>query len=561
MFVVAAAVRFVCILQADKGLAQTTIPSVATWHNDIGRTGQNLQETILTPANVNPAQFGKLFSYKVNGQIYAQPLYVPAVKIEGKGVHNVVYVATEADSIYAFDADNATANPTPLWYTSLTNPPDVVAVPANCSDSACTIAPTQGITGTPVISTATNTIYLVARTQETSATTGKVSYYYRLHALDITSGAEKTGSPVVICGVTSPNTSCLIGKGRLSAVAGNQRPGLLLLPHTGTAEGVVYIGFVNAGTLMAYDAATLKELASWTSVPNPELNKLDLKVSGGIWGSGGGISAGDDGNVFLGVGDGYWDGATNYGDSVVRLNMKPGATKGTYQLVVEDYFTPTDQACRAENDVDLGSGGPLVLPTQPGAVAHELVIAGKGALICDSASPIEIVNTQKMGNLGGQVQSVQGAPSGYWGSPAYWQSSSATYLYYSGLDFGHLGDYVRQYTLVKGKIDPATSIAESPEKFGVGSTPAISADGKTNGIVWTIQRTEWLNASIATEPAILHAFDAQNIATELYNSGMNATRDQAGPATKFNVPTVVNGKVYVGTQSELDVYGLLPTAN
>jgi len=555
----ASAALIICTLPLDTALAQAVIPSVVTWHNDQYRTGQNLQETILTPANVNATQFGKLFSYKVDGQIYAQPLYVPGVTIPGKGVHNVVYVATEADSVYAFDADSATANPTPLWYTSFINPPSVVAVPANCANSACTIAPTQGITGTPVISTATQTMYLVARTQETSATTGKVSYYYRLHALDITSGAEKSHSPMVICGVTSPTTGCVVGAGRLNAITGNQRPGLLLLPQTGTSEGVVYIAFVNAGTLLAYDAATLNQLASWTSVPNPELNKLNLKVSGGLWGSGGGLAAGDAGNIFVSVGDGYWDGSTNYGDSVVRLHLIPGATKGTFQLVVQDYFTPSDQACRAENDVDLGSGGPMILPQQPGPVPHELVIAGKGALICDSASPIEVVNTQKMGNLGGQVQSVQGAPNGYWGSPAYWEAASGKkFIYYAGLNFGHQGDYLRQYSLLQGAIAPVASIAESPEKFGVGATPSISANGKTNGIVWAIERTQWLNASISTEPAILHAYDAQNVATELYNSGMNPTRDQAGNAAKFNVPTVANGKVYMGTQSELDVYGLLP---
>jgi hypothetical protein len=558
----ASATLLVAGLALDTAFAQPVIPSVVTWHNDQFRTGQNLEETILTPANVNATQFGKLFSYKVNGQIYAQPLYVPGVTIQGKGVHDVVYVATEADSVYAFDADNASANPTPLWYTSFTNPPNVVAVPANCANSACTIAPTQGITGTPVISTATQTIYLVARSQETSASTGKVSYYYRLHALDITSGAEKPGSPVVICGVTSPTTNCLIGAGRLNTITGNQRPGLLLLPQTGTSAGVVYIGFVNAGMVLAYDAVSLKQLATWTSVPNPEVNVLNLKVSGGIWGSGGGLAAGDAGNIFVSVGDGYWDAGTgglNYGDSVVRLRLVAGATKGTFQLAVQDYFTPSDQACRAENDVDLGSGGPMILPQQPGPVPHELVIAGKGALICDSASPIEVVNTQNMGKLGGQVESVQGAPNGYWGSPAYWEAAAGKkFIYYAGLNFGHQGDYLRQYALVQGAIEPVASIAETPEKFGVGATPSISANGKTNGIVWAIERTQWLNASISTEPAILHAYDARNVAVELYSSTTNPTRDKAGNATKFNVPTVVNGKVYIGTQSELDVYGLLP---
>jgi PQQ-like domain len=548
----------VCILHVDSALAQTTIPSVTTYHNDVGRTGQNLQETILTLENVNPTQFGKLFSYPLDGQAYAQPLYVPGVTIPGKGVHNVVYVATENDDVYAFDADNATANPLPLWHTSFINSPNVVPVPANCATTACTIQPYQGITGTPVISTAAKTIYFVARTQETSTTTSKVSYYYRLHALDITTGAEKAGSPVVICGVTSPNTGCVIGAGRLNTVDGNQRPALLLLPQTGTAEGVVYVGFVNAGMLLAYDASTLKQLASWTSVPNPEFNAKDVKVSGGLWGSGNAIAAGDSGNIFVVVGDGFWDGATNYGDSVVRLNLKPGTTKGTFQFVVEDYFTPADQECRAENDADLGAGGLMVLPTQTGSTPHELVTAGKGNAKCDSGSPIEIVNTQNMGHLAGQVQSFQGSLNGYWATPAYWEPASGKrFLYYGGLSFSGQGDYLRQYILVKGQVDPVSSIAESSEIYWIGATPSISANAGTNGIVWAIQRMNGLEPPISTVPGVLHAYDARNIATELYNSNMNPTRDQAAPVNKFAVPTVVNGKVYVGTQTELDVYGLL----
>jgi hypothetical protein len=315
--------------------------------------------------------------------------------------------------------------------------------------------------------------------------------------------------------------------------------------------------------LMAYDASTLKQLASWTSVPNPEYNAKDVRVSGGLWGSGNAVAAGDAGNIFVVVGDGYWDagtGGANYGDSVVRLHLTPGATKGTFQFTVEDYFTPSDQECRSENDVDLGSGGVMVLPQQTGPVLHELLAAGKGGPKCDSASPIELVNTQNMGKLGGQVQTVQGSINGYFSTPAYWEAASGKrFVYYGGLIFsGGQGDYLRQYSIIKGNIDPVTSIAESPETFVVGTTPSVSANGGTNGIVWATERTDKLEPPISTHPAILHAYDARNIATELYNSAMKPARDQAGPANKFTVPTVVNGKVYVGTQSELDVYGLLP---
>ena len=552
----ASAAVVVGIALINSAFAQTTIPSVTTWHNDQFRTGDNLQETILTLTNVNPTTFGKIFSYPVDGQIYAQPLYVPGVTINGN-VHNVVYVATQNDSAYAFDADNAEANPNPLWHVNFTNPPNVVPVPADCNTSSCTIQPVQGITGTPVISTAAQTIYLVARTQETTATPGKLSYYYRLHALNILTGAERPGSPVVICGVTSPNTGCVIGAGRLNTVTGNQRPGLLWLPQTGTAQGVVYIAFVNAGTLVAYDASTLKQLATWTSSPTAELNAKGVKVSGGLWGSGGALAAGDAGNIFVSVGDGTTDGVTNFADSVVRLNLKAGATKGTFQLVVEDYFTPLDYVCRDENDADLGAGGPIILPQQTGTVPHELVVGGKGNPKCDSAGPIEIVNTQNMGHVGGQVQTVPGSVNGYFSTPSYWEPASGKrFLYYGGLTFA-AGDYLRQYIIVKGQLDPVTSIAESPEIFRIGTTPSVSANGGKNGIVWAIERPDPLEPPLSTHPGVLHAFDARNIATEIYNSNMNPTRDAAAPVNKFAVPTIVNGKVYVGTQTELDVYGLL----
>jgi len=409
-----------CMRPADNAFAQATIPAVATYHNDPQRTGQNLQETILTPANVNSTQFGKLFSYPVDGQLYTQPLYVPGVTIPGKGVHNVVYVTTEADSVYAFDADNAAANPAPLWYVSFAKPPKVVAVPANCNNSSCTIQPTQGITGTPVISTENKTIYLVARTQETT-TAGKLS-------------------------------------------------------HAGT-------------------------------------------------------------------------GGDNYGDSVVKLHLTAGATKGTYRFTVEDYFTPSDQECRSQNDADLGSGRVMVLPTQTGPAPHELLAAGKGNPKCDSSSPIELVNTQNVGKLGGQVQSIQGSINGYFATPAYWEPASGRrFIYLGGLVFAGLGDYLRQYSISKGNIDPATSIAESPEMFKVGATPSVSANGGTNGIVWAIERPDALEPPISVHPSVLRAYDARNIATELYNSNMNPTRDAAAPANKFAVPTVVNGKVYVGNK-------------
>ena len=558
---------FACVLHVGTAWPQ----AVLTWHNDQYRTGQNLAETILKPANVNVSHFGKLFSYPVDGQMYAQPLFVPAVNIPGKGVHNVVYAATENDSVYAFDADSAALNPDPLWHASFVSPPIVMPIQTrNCKPEeiiplagrnpppllpGCNIYPESGITGTPAISTATNTLYVVASTQEVSA--GVLGFYLRLHALDIRNGAEKPGSPTLICGSPSPNSGgCAFGHGVLNSEVTHQRAGLLLLPQAGTAQGVLYMGFAEIGLVLAYDAATLAPLANWTSVPNPPTQS---SPTAGIWGSGGGVAADSDGNVYVATGDGVFDantGGFNYGDSLVKLHLVPGATVGTYQLKVADYFTPPDQACRNANDVDLGSGGPLVLPAQPGPAPNLAVIAGKGNGMCDAASPIELVNRDQMGHLGGQVQTVAGSPAGYWSSPAYWKGSAGTYLYAAGLA-GKSGDYLRQYALFRGQISPATSVAQSPTQYLVGATPSVSSNGMTNGIVWALQRQEYLGYYPATTPAILHAYDATNISAELYNSAMNAERDHAGLSNKFAVPTIANGKVFVGTTTELDVYGLL----
>ena len=540
---------FVCLLQAGTMRAQ----SVITWHNDQYRTGQNLKETILTPANVNASQFGKVFSYPVDGQIYAQPLYVPNVNITGKGKHNTLYVATENDSVYAFDADTPGA---PLWFHNFTNPPTVLPIQnQNCVDPYCTVVPVIGITGTPVITPSTQTLYVVTRTQET--TTGKLGYYTRLHALDIRSGADKAGSPALICGAPVNTPGCVFTQTTFNPKFSSQRSALLLLPFAGTAEGVLYIGFAGQSSLLAFDASTLARLADWVVVPNIP---VDPTTKGGIWGSGGGLAGDSLGNLYVSTGDGYFNvnaGGSDYGDSVIKLTLTPKAGGG-FQFQVLDYFTPADAACRGLNDIDLGSGSPMILPQQPGTSTNLLVIAGKGNILCDPASPIEMVNRDAMGHFAGQLQAVAGAPGGYWGAPAYWDSAAGPYLYYAGQQGWNSGEYLRQYGLFHGQISPATSIAQSPAKLLVGATPSVSANGKTNGVVWAIERQETLPVRPGSLPAILHAYSALNVATELYNSGMNPARDKAGVASKFMVPTIINGKVYVATQSEVDVYGLLP---
>jgi hypothetical protein len=287
--------------------------------------------------------------------------------------------------------------------------------------------------------------------------------------------------------------------------------------------------------------------------------------NGGVWGSGGGMAADAAGNIYIATADGTFDVNTNgadYGESVLKLKLRGNA------FSVVDYFTPKDQSCRTVNDFDLGSGSPLLLPHDSSAkVTDEFLMAGKGGSPCDlfgtsSAAPIYLLNQKRLGHYSGSkdniVQTVAGAPSGYWSAPAYWRGVSSKYVYYGGVvgdaSLGP-GDYLKMWTLSAGVLSSAP-VAQSPAIFEVGVTPSVSANGNTNGIVWAIERQDRLGLESGTKPAVLHAYDATNIANELYNSGQAGTRDQAGPGTKYVVPTVANGRVYVGTQTEVDVYGL-----
>jgi len=548
-------------LNPDRASAQV---NVTTWHNDNQHTGQNLQETILTPANVNPTKFGKLFSYPVDGQMYAQPLYVQGVTIGGV-VHNVVYAATENNSVYAFDADSATNYPNPLWHVSYTNK-YVVPVPCLDNQIQCNIYPIIGISGTPVINLANNTMYLVARTKETSPKTSAITYAIRLHALNIATGAEQPHSPMLICSAKAdggcslpPYTSATIFEPEHQM----QRPALLFEPLAGTAEGVVYVPFGgDRGWILAFDAQTLQLIATFCSSPN--VTNMGHGLSG-FWGSGGAVAADTAGNLYAATADGLFDvpsGGSEYGDAVIKLNLAFDQSTNQYQFSVLDYFSPVDQTCRYQNDVDLGSGAPMLLPPQPGANPNLLFMSGKGIPACDpNGTPIFLVNADNMGQTSGStIQTLNGPVSGYWSGPAYWQSATATYVYDSGLNYeakGSAGDYVRAYSLVNGVFSPSVSVSQSPGKLLVGSTPSISANGTTNGILWASARTDLLGTKPGSHPAVLYAYDATNLGKQLYASSSVGTRDQAGPSVKFVVPTIANGKVYVGTQTELDVYGLL----
>ncbi|HTS36332.1 MAG TPA: choice-of-anchor D domain-containing protein [Candidatus Solibacter sp.] len=544
------------------GNKPATPPAIVTYQNGNSRLGQNLQESILTPSNVNATNFGQVFSYPTDGNVYAQPLYVPNVTINGTS-HNVVYVVTESDGVYAFDADSGINNPNPLWYTSLVNGTTVTPIPCLAHKNACTIYPNLGISGTPAINLTTNTMYFIARTAEGSAT--NPNYVARIHALDITTGAEESYSPVTICSVpySTGKMGCQLQTGVFNPLGDGQRPGLLLEPTTGFSQGVIWVGFSGQGMMLAFDASNLQMLADWTATPHPK----NTTGGGGIWGAGGGVSGDANGNAFVSVGDGTFDvnvGGNNYGDTIVKLNVVASTKYSSgFAVQVMDYFAPPDEACRQTTDADLGSGGPVLLPPQPGSVPDLIFIAGKGDPSCDTQNPMYLVNADNMGGLGGGVQILgTNAQAGFWSSAAYYSNGTTNSLYIGGLinEDPLTGDPLWQWDLTSGLLD-ASPATQSPEAYVATPTPFISANGNSNAIAWSVMRPEAIDNEKGTNNAILYAYDANNLANELYNSSTNASRDTAGPAVKFAVPTVVNGRVYVGTQTGLYVYGMCPCVN
>jgi len=494
---------------------------VTTYHNDNSRTGQNTSETILTTSTVNAGQFGKLFSQTVDGYVYAQPLYVPNLTVGGTS-HNVLFVATEHDSLYAFDADSNTgANALPLWKVSFINPPSVTTVDSN-NDAGCgDLVPEIGITSTPVIDLTTNTIYLTVKTKESGV------FHLRLHALDITTGAEKFGGPVDIQGTYTVGTTTITYNPLIEA----QRAALLLVGsnlYISTAshcDNGPYHGWVFAYTV---GATPMTRSSIWVAAPTGN--------DSGIWMAGDGPGADADGNIYFATGNGTWDGVNNFGDSIVRLNTSGG-------LVRHDYFTPYNQLNLSNADSDLGSGGVLLLPDQSGAHIHEVIESGK-------EGTIYVVNRDGMGgfNTGGNdsqiVQSVTGQIQGTWSTPAYWNGN---------VYFGGSGDTMKAFSVTAGMLS-LTPTSHTGTSYGFpGPTPTVSSNGNSNGIVWALQNDGYSNSTAA----ILHAYDATALGTELYNSTQNSVRDGLGLPVKFSVPTVVNGKVYVGTQSAINVFGIV----
>jgi hypothetical protein len=506
----------------------TSAAAVVTQHNDLGRTGLNPNETILSPANVDATHFGKKFAQPVDGWIYAQPLLVAQVAIPNMGTHDVVYVATENNSVYAFDANTKQAA---LWHVSFLAA-GVTAVPAP-DTSESTITPEVGITGTPVIDVASSTLYVVSETKTTAGPT----YAYRLHALDLATGAEKLGGPVDVTGsVAGTAPDAVGGMVSLSPLHGGQRAGLAL------SGGVLYVPFAGHGDryqywhgwVLGYDATTLTQKFVYCTTPDAN--------EGAIWQSGAGVAVDATGSMYVETANGSFDGMGGGRDmsmSVLKLS-----TAG--KLV--DWFAPHDAVALSTADVDLGSTGPMLLPDQTGAHAHLMIGSGKPGYLY-------VLDRDQMGHFnatddGQIVQKVSVHPNttsdsqGIFDTPAYFNGR----VYVSAV-----GDTIKAFSLTAGTFSTAP-VSQTTRTFATQAHLSVSSNGAAAGIVWMLLA----DGFTPTHATVLYAFDASDLTKELYDSTQAAAmRDAAGLSSKFLVPTVANGHVYVGTQTELDVYGEL----
>jgi len=513
--------------------AASSSTDVLTYHNDSARTGQNLNESILTTSNVTATTFGKLSIYPADGRVDAQPLYVSNVAVPGKGTYNLLMVASEHDTVYAFDADSGTV----IWQTSMLKTGETPSDPRGCNQ----VTPEIGVTATPVIDRkqgANGTAYVVAMSKDASG-----NYFQRLHAVDLALGTELLGGPVEIQ-ASFPGT----GEGTNGADVifdpkqYKERVGLLEL------NGTVYLAWAShcdiqpyTGWIMGYSTSTLAQTTVLNLTPNGS--------QGAIWASGAGMAADTTGNIYLLDGNGSFDTTLNaqgfpsngdFGNAFLKLSTLGG-------LKVADYFEMFNQQAENSSDTDLGSGGALVLPDLTdgaGQTVHLAVGAGKD-------SNLYMVNRDSMGKfnpsanqiyqeLAGIFPAVGGQLSGVYAAPAYFNGT----LYY-----GAVGHPIMAFKIANGLL-PAAATAQSSNSFPYpGATPSISANGNSNGLVWAVENNT---------AAVLHAYDAATLA-ELYNSSQaSGGRDSFGAGNKFMTPTIVNGKVFVGTPNGVAVFGLLP---
>jgi len=498
---------------------------VVTYHNDNARTGQNLNETLLTLTSVNSANFGKLAFFNTDGKVDAEPLYVSAANIAG-GTHNVLYVATEHGTMYAFDADTGAV----LWHVSLLGTGETPSDDHGCGQ----ITPEIGITSTPVIdrSAATNgTIYAVAMSKNSSGT-----YFQRLHALDLTSGAELRGGPTTVQ-AKFPGTGDNSSGGNVVFAPGQyaERAGLLLINHTIYTTWTSHCDFrPYTGWIIAYSATTLGQSSVLNLTPNGN--------EGSIWMAGTAPAADRAGNIYFLDANGTFDTTLNssgfpaqgdFGNTFVKVSTSSG-------LTVADYFATFDTVSKSSADIDLGSGGALLLPDLTdgsGQTVHLAVGAGKD-------SNLYVVSRDNLGKFNSASnnihQELDGAlPGGIWGMPAYFNNT---------VFYGSVGSTLKAFSITNALLSAAPTSQSSASFVYPGTTPSISANGSNNGIVWAHENSS---------PAVLHAYDATDLGHELYNSNQAGTRDQFGAGNKFITPMITNGKVYVGTTNGVAVFGLL----
>jgi hypothetical protein len=506
--------------------ATSALTQVTTSQYDNARTGATPNERYLTPQNVNPKQFGKLGAFKVDGAVYAQPLFVPSVDIPHKGRHDVIFVATEHDSVYAFDAYSP-GDP-PLWQVSLLDKTRGVAPLSEDQVQCPFIRPEVGITSTPAIDLNSGTLYVLARAQ-TRHTVGNDEFFQHLHALAITTGVEKFGGPRII-------TASVPGRGAgrtnrqvdFDPLHENPRAALTLVNNN------VYLAWASScdvdpyhGWVISYDAHTLAQKAVLNV--NPDGSEA------GIWLSDTGPAVDSGGNLYVPTGNGTFDatsGGRDYGDSVLKLDGK--------SLAVRDYFTPFDQADILAGDSDVGSSGPTLLPDQPGPHRHLLLQPTKHSVLY-------VIDRDQMGKFHTDrdaiLQRIPMAGGGY-GAMAYWNG----HAFFAASD-----DYLHDYAIQNGQL--ALSASSSMKFANPGATPTVSSDGNKNAIVWAVATKTWNGPD--TKPAVLYAFDATKLGAPIYTSEQNSQRDRAALATRFVIPIVVSGHVYFAARGEVEVYGLL----
>jgi hypothetical protein len=501
---------------------------VLTYHNDIARTGQNLTETTLTTSNVTSATFGKLGFYPVDGLVDAEPLYASSVSVPSNGTHNLLIVPTEHGSVYAFDADSGTT----IWQITTLKTGETASDNRGCGQ----VTPEIGVTSTPVIDRTqgpNGAIYVVAMSKD-----GSGNYHQRLHALDLALGTELFSGPVDIqatypgTGDNTNGTSVVFDPKQYK-----ERAALLLL------NGVIYTGWAShcddrpyTGWIMSYSETTLAQTSVLNITPNGN--------EGAIWMAGAGLAADSSGNIYFLDANGDFDTTVNaqgfpsdgdYGNAFMKLS-----TTGN-QLAVADFFEMDNEAAENGSDTDLGSGGTIVLPDLTdgsGNTWHLAVGAGKD-------SNLYVVNRDSMGKFSANnssiYQELAGAlPGGVWAMPAYFNNT----IYY-----GSVGSPIQAFTITNAKLSTSAT-AQTSNSFGYpGTTPSISANGTSNGIVWAVENNS---------PAVLHAYNARTL-NELYNTNQASNgRDQFGAGNKFITPMIVNGKVFVGTTNGVAIFGLLP---